>query len=216
MLRKLLLSSFLLLQFNTEAQNNIQNISFTPQYPGPLDSVNVIVDLMFTSGSCELQFENHSVNNDSIRINLFHCPGPLTVICYVTDTINLGLFPAGSYVTEVIVHTSSWSAPDPCTDVNPSDSGIIQITVLPGSGISHYSIQEATIYYLSQTKEIVFTGPAQTKLSLLVFNSLGALVLKEDINSSVRLPAPNLIPGVYLFQLFDAAKNSHTGEFSVH
>lgn len=201
----------LLWSFSSPAQN-IQNISFMPAFPGPLDSVKVIVDLVFTSGSCELQFENHSLSNDSIRINVFHCPGALTVICNTSDTINLGLLAPGTYSTEVIVHTSSWSAPDPCSDVNPTDSGDIQITVLPGSGINENSRLESFIYFDAGTKEIVLSGKQMADGQLLLVNSLGQICLKKEIEASTRISISDLSEGVYLYQLKSKSEKVITGK----
>ncbi len=214
-MKKILLTCLIILwQFNSQAQN-IQNISFIPAFPGPLDSVKVIVDLVFNSGSCELQYENHSMSNDSIRINVFHCPGALTVICNTTDTINLGLLAPGTYSTEVIVHTSSWSAPDPCSDVNPTDSGDVQITVLPGSGINENSLLESFIYFDAGTNDIVLSGKHAGNVQLILLNSLGQVCLKKEFGNTERISIPELSKGVYLYQLISDTEKIISGKIQL-
>ena len=215
MFRKLLLVSFLLLQVSAQAQN-IQNITYIPASPGPLDSVKVVVDLVFTSGSCEMQFENHSINNDSIRINVFHCPGALTVICNTSDTVNLGILNPGTYITELIVHTSSWSAPDPCSDVNPTDSASIPLTVLPPNGIKEFSKDVYSLSFNYAANILMLHGPAQKKMKVLLFNSLGALVLEKEIDSSMLLSVSELGAGVYFYTLLSEQNTSFKGKISVH
>lgn len=215
MFRKIL--PLIILSFGLQVQaQNIQNISYLPPFPGPLDSVKVIVDLVFTSGSCDIQFENHSVNNDSIRINVFHCPGALTVICYVTDTINLGLLNPGSFDAEVIVHTSSWSTPDPCTDINPTDSGSIQITVLPSSGIKESVEKKNSIIFHQQSKSIMLENYNEIGASILVFDVLGKMIIDGKFDQSNRIILPKVNEGLYLYLLRtnDAALSS--GKFIVH
>ena len=202
-------------QFSSHAQN-IQNISLSPAFPGPTDSVRVNVDLVFTSGSCDLQFENHSVSNDTILINLYHCPGALTVICNTTDSINLGILAPGTYFTEVVVYTSSWSSPDPCSEFNPTDSGEIQLTVLPGSGIQENSSGQSHIYFDSNNKDIVLEGNYNSVQQIMLFNSMGQIVIKGNFDHSKRIHVPELSKGIYLYQLKSNNDKMVTGKILVN
>jgi len=201
-------------QLSSTAQT-IQNISISPTFPGPTDSVKVIVDLVFTSGSCDLQFENHTVSNDSIKINLFHCPGALTVICNTTDSINLGLLPPGTYYTEVTVHTSSWSSPDPCSVFNPIDSGEIQVTILPGSEISEFPTGKAFIYFDLKSQDLVLEGNFNSVKQITLYNSFGQIVLKREFDHSNRISVPELSKGIYLYQLKSSDKKIVSGKILV-
>ncbi len=214
MFRKLLLLASMLWLTGSQAQN-IQNITFTPAFPGPTDSVKVIAELVFNSGTCELQYENHAQSNDSIRINVFHCPGALTVICNTTDTINLGILQAGTHVVDLIVHIGTWSLPDPCSDENPVDSGNIQITVLPGSGLETASAKKSFVFYHRQAGEIILGGRAEKETSLFLFNAQGSLVLKQKFDGSNRIPVPTLSTGVYMYQIRTGEGNNYSGKFAV-
>ncbi len=215
MYKKLLPFLFVLFFTSTKAQN-IQSISFQPTYPGPLDSVKIIVDLMFTSGSCDMQYASHTISNDTVRINVFHCPGALTVICYTTDTIELDPLPGGNYYAEVIVHTASTFTPDPCTEFNPVDSADIQFTVLPGSGIDKGPSVANTIHYLNSSNELILTGTFLPGTEIHLYNVLGKLVFNKSFDNSNRIHLPNLSPGGYMFSLKSKDGTSSSGKFYVN
>lgn len=215
MLKKLLLTLVLLWQSNTQAQY-IQNINVTPLYPGPVDSVRVLIDLQFNSGDCALAMKTHTVGPDSIRIEVYHCPGPLAFICDVTDTINLGLLQTGTYYTEVIVHEKIYSSADPCAGSNPADSSNLQLTVFPGSNVISIEKNKSFAYYRYQTNELILSASNAAATSVLVFDVRGSLILKQDLGQSNRLKLPVLSNGVYLYKYITADGTSSSGKFSVN
>lgn len=216
MLRKILFFVFVIFHMNSHSQN-IMNISYDPVYPSELDSVKVFVDLVFTSGTCDIISQNHSISNDSIRINLYHCPGALTVICNTTDSINLGQLSAGNYYTEIIVHTSSWSSPTPCTDENPTDSGTVQIIVLPATSIAQLqqNKSENSVKYNSANREFSLSQNSNLGTALFLYNAIGALVLQKNFDSSGKIQASELEDGVYFYNIIDGDQKMSSGRLTI-
>jgi len=215
MLKKLLTPFFLLfLICNTIAQN-IQNISYQPPYPGPLDSVTVYMDLVFTSGDCALEYESHTISGDTIRINVHHCPGALTVICDVTDTIQLGTLATGNYFTEVVVSVGDWSSPDPCTNPVPIDSGNIQITVLPGNGIINTPNENVYLYFDSKNNELVLKNRSQQVSIIELYNINGSIIFQSEATNAGRIKAPAVSQGVYFFRVYDDKQEMARGKLLI-
>ncbi len=198
------------------AQNNIQSVSFLPSLPGPADSVKVLIDLRFNSGGCDMEYETHSVRNDTIEIHVSHCPGPLAVICYTTDTINIGPLPPGIYHTSIKVYTGSFLAPQPCADTIPVDSATTQLAVTPGTGILKPVLHAPLVYYDNSDKILVIDGLNGSVATLLLFNTQGDQVMRKKIQQSERVQLNNLSKGIYLYELRSSNGQSASGKLSVH
>lgn len=216
MLKKLLTPFFLLfLICNTTAQN-IQNISYQPPYPGPLDSVTVYVDLVFTSGDCALEYESHTISGDTIRINVHHCPGALTVICDVTDTVQLGTLASGTYYTEVVVLVSDPFSIDPCTNPVPADSGNVLITVLPGTGIATPEVESFYLHYDSKNNELVLKNHLAEGSVVELYTINGSLIFQSELPTSGRIKTQTISQGVYFFRVYDDRQEMARGKLLIN
>ena len=214
MTKNLLAFAFVLCSFGTQAQY-IQNIRFEPQYPGPTDSVLLILDLQFTSGGCEMSSANHIVSNDSIRVDVFHCPGPLAYICDVTDTINLGVLTEGHYSTEIIIHRKIYISPDPCLGSNPVDSSTRELIVYSSTGINEAGSNNIIVKYFSGNRELLVKSSNQKDATIMIFNTVGSLILEKGVGSSERISIPALGQGVYFYKLIDEDGETASGKFLV-
>jgi hypothetical protein len=197
------------------AQNNIQSVSFLPSLPGPADSVKVLIDLRFNSGGCDLEYESHTVSNDTIEIHVSHCPGPLTVICYTTDTINIGPLAPGIYQTLVKVYTGSFIGPQPCADTIPVDSATVQIAVTAGTGISNPVSKAPVVFYNIAEKILVIEGLNSSEATLLLFNTQGEQVIRKKILQSEKVQLNDLSKGIYLYELRSLSGQSASGKLTV-
>jgi len=215
MLKKLLIPFFLVFLVNSNTAQIIQNISYQPPYPGPLDSVTVYIDLQFNSGGCALEYGSHSISGDTIRINLHHCPGALTVICNVTDTIELGTLASGNYFTEVIVSVSDPFSPDPCTNPVPADSGDIQITVLPGTGIDKTKTGSINLHFDSDSRVLIFKNNPPEGSMLALYNINGSIVLQTEVPASGFVKTPAISKGVYFYRLYEDKKELTRGKILI-
>lgn len=193
----------------------IQNISYDPVFPGPTDSVKILLELEFPSGDCVLNYATYDISNDSIRIEVFHCPGPLAFICNVTDTVNIGTLAQGNYYTEVIVHKKIYVSPDPCAGSSPVDSVDFSLTVLPGSAVGKVTKANPFVYFQSQSKSIILAESPRKNTHIILFNLLGSIVKEGVFDTSNRLPVPDLSKGVYLYTLTMEDGKTGSGKFSI-
>ncbi len=214
MTKKILTLALLLFFYGTHAQY-IQNVRFEPQYPGPTDSILLILDLQFTSGDCLISSASHSVSNDSIRIEVYHCPGPMAYICEVTDTINLGVLAAGHYTTDIIIHRKVYISPDPCLGGSPVDSTNRQLIVYSSTGINDQESAKSSVIYLSDSRELILGSSNQKDATILVFNFVGSLLLEKNIYASDRIQTQPLSQGIYFYKLINQDGGSHSGKFVV-
>ncbi|TAH39056.1 MAG: T9SS type A sorting domain-containing protein [Bacteroidetes bacterium] len=214
MLRTILILAILFFHSQVQGQN-IVNVSTLPLYPGPQDHVKLLIDLSFNSGNCELFLETHSITNDSIQIDVYHCPGPLAYICTVTDTIDLGVFAQGSYSTTIRVHENNYFSPDPCAGGHVSDSGEYQLVVYPISDVSEYSNPSNLVFYSRDSQSLVLRGNTETMKSIEIFDAQGKQVLAQEINSRGKINIPELANGVYMFRLLMKSGSLSTGKLSV-
>ena len=214
MTKKLLILTFLFFSYGAQAQY-IQNIRFEPQYPGPTDSVLLILDLQFTSGDCLMSSENHVVSSDSIRVEVFHCPGPLAFICDVTDTINLGVLAVGQYATDIIIHRKIFASPDPCAGSSPVDSSSRQLIVYSSTGVNDIDRKNGVVFYHSQSRELMISDSNKKNGRIMLFNVLGSMVMEKNINTDLHISTPNMNPGIYIYKLIYEDGSSTSGKFAV-
>lgn len=118
-MKKIVLLFLLCSALMTQAQV-IQNVSVLPANPTEDDVVSIVVQSAFNSGGCDMVNHTASVMGSFIDLNLYHCLGILTVICYTSDTIVLGQLPAGAYVLSTYVWYGT-GIPD-CTTFQPGDT----------------------------------------------------------------------------------------------
>ena len=214
MLKKLLLLPALLWLHQTQAQN-IQHISTIPVYPGPQDDVSLVIDLSFNSGDCALFLESHTIENDTIEVHVYHCPGPLAFICSVTDTIDLGVFPQGSYPTKVFVHENNYFSPDPCAGGHIADSSDYQLVVFPFSGVNDLANVKSQLFYDHDSRTIVLKNGSEKNNLLQLYDPLGKLILQQEFNSTNSITVPDVSEGVYIYKLLSGKENSSSGKILV-
>jgi len=214
MLKKLLIIPAMLWLQQTQAQN-IQHISTLPLYPGPQDDVSLLIDLSFNSGDCALFLETHTIENDSIQIHVYHCPGPLAFICSVRDTIELGVFPQGTFYTKIFVHENNYFSPDPCAGGHISDSSDYQLVVFPISGVDDLANVKSHLSYDRDSKTIFLKNNSEKGKSLQLYDLLGKLILQKDFNSSNSISVPGLSEGVYVYKLVSGKEISSAGKILI-
>src|SRR5262245_44798043 len=121
------------LQFGSKAQW-IGTITVSPPAPTTQDSIKILVDCSFPSGSCDPYLASVFINGNDIYGNALHCLGMLTVICSYTDTFALPPMPAGNY--NFHMQLNAGGGPAPCTaGINPGPVDSLSFTVTQPMGI---------------------------------------------------------------------------------
>ena len=127
-MKKLLLSSIVLLSFSLLKSQSILNISYSPLNPGPMDTIYFYADLEFPSGACPLSNSSSSTVGNTVFANSLHCVGMLQVICNTTDTFMVEPLPVGNYTFDMTI--SSGAGPVPCSPgIVPNDNRITNFVV---------------------------------------------------------------------------------------
>ncbi len=200
-MKKLLITTVLSFTVCAAVAQSILNVRFDPVYPGPADPVRVLIDLEFTTGDCQMISGMHSMHNDSIRIEVAHCPGPLNFFCYVTDTINLGVLPPGTYTTNVVLRKGNYFSADPCAGSSMVDSVISPVIVYLVSGLDEKTKDIESIVYNSADATLDLISSDKESRMLNLYNMQGASVLDEQIRPGKKLNAGGIESGIYLYTL---------------
>ena len=157
-MKKLLLLLFLLANLSPIFSQSIQNISLIPANPTDQDTVKVVADLAFTSGGCDLVGSGSALNGSAIEVVAKHCTGMLAVICYASDTISLGVLPAGNYSVNFNAEVGTYDVNGNCTGFVTGAQQSISLTVGSSTGVGQLTIAAPAIRYLSDKKKLILTG----------------------------------------------------------
>jgi hypothetical protein len=191
--------------FNSHAQGTILSFSTLPATPTANDAVKVVASLSFTSGDCELSEQGHTTNLAHTTAYAHHCLGMLTVICYATDTFELGTLPAGDHT--FVLSLSSGGGPPPCTPgIVIDDTDSITFTVDPGVGIHSPDAVDFSVYPNPASSSIVIDcGMRILNCELKITNAIGQLVHQSAIqNPQSAIDVSSLSPGLYYLTLQSA------------
>ena len=198
----------LLLFINVEAQN-IQLIRFSPASPTSNDSLTVYADLVFTSGGCDLQSQQIFQAGNNFNVVLYHCPGLLTVICNVTDTIHLGVLSADNYYINVEVMTGTYDSLGNCTNYIPTDYLSTPLTVSLPTNINEVKYDSPIVLQINN--KLIFEN-VNSNFTFILTDALGKIVLSRSINpNSTEIILPEL-KGVYFYSLIQGSKKQFTGK----
>ena len=184
------------------AQGAITSIEVIPAMPTIADSVYLVGHFQFTSGGCDKQFFTASLLGNHVVASAQHCTGMLTYICDVSDTLNLGILPFGTYTVDLTL--SSGAAPIPCTPgIVPDDNDSTSFNV-----IAPLSIAENNIGFRltpNPAKEMLtFSGNELKRLvgeQVVVYGLNGSIVKAEPLDAEYNMDVSELNPGLYFVKI---------------
>lgn len=192
----------------------IQQITVLPAQPTVNDSVLVLVQSAFSSGSCNEGSRNLSqISAYYHEADAIHCLGILSVICYDTDTFQLGLLPAGQHTCAVTIKNGF--LPVPCIPAaQPGVRDSVQFTVSSAAGLDQV--------WAAGFK--VFPNPAHDNIYIeqlqrsdtgryVVYDGLGKPVLTVLGAPAGGLDISVLSAGIYWIRFFDNGKVSGCVKF---
>jgi hypothetical protein len=179
----------------------IQNLRVVPVAPQVGDQVSVLVDVAFQSGSCDEKTVGLvQTAPGRFEANALHCLGVLTVICYDTDTLELGALTAGNY--RVIYQVNTGFGPIPCTPgIVPGATDSIDFNVGPSTGSGEpVSAQRVKVFPNPAYGILSICGNAvdqKLNWSLTGLNS-SAIFVEGELTGSGEVNIEALPSGVYL------------------
>lgn len=203
-LRKLYLFilAFLILQHSTEAQT-ILSMRVSPSNPTTNDTVYVLVDLQFTSSSCELSSKSFSTNQNEIIGTAHHCVGIALAICDITDTFLLGKLSAGRHNFDMTL--TSGAAPVPCTPgITHSDKDTLAFTVGTPVGLDDIAKRDiASLQIVPNPVENVFRlkGEDLKLVKEIVIKSISGAIVFSNKNPESEIDISSLDNGIYWLEV---------------
>lgn len=210
----------ILLSASTFSQGTIQSFVLNPAAPTTADDVKVYATVMFTSGGCAVANQGSGTTGSVSTGYALHCLGMLSMICYATDTFDLGFLPAGPHVFKFTL--SSGMGGPPCSPgFVPDDNDSINFTVLTPTGIS--SIANNKLVSISpnpmSTSSIIKIDAAlklkDAQLKIIDVQGKTIRVIEAIETNEILLAKDKMQNGIYFYQLIQNDKILSTGKFVI-
>ncbi len=204
-----LVLAVLSLMLNPCHSQNIQQLYISPAQPTTSDFIQVIADVQFSSGDCKDKTLVYSLpGQNRYEIGFLHCVGILSVICYDSDTFNLGLLPAGNY--RCVFHVDAGAGPLPCTPgIVPGPTDSIDFTVTTASAIDEIRKRSFTVSPNPSTGifNLIFSE-AGSYLGLRINQMNGKLVYYTDeVRKEMQVNLSNFDNGIYFLEALTEGGN---------
>ncbi len=206
---KTLLLAFMVLLMPVigHSQGQIVSITVDPAAPTTNDDVTVYVEMMFTSGGCDLDHKSHSTNGNSTTASSHHCVGMLAVICNITDTFDLGYLQAGNHLFDFTLTSGSGGAG--CTPgIVADDDSVHNFTVTQALDIDNMFPITKVNFYPNPMNEFasIQLDPSvfHDDITLEIMDGSGRIVYsRATITSDILLYDLNLTGGIYFYRILD-------------
>lgn len=192
---------FILLSTTLCKAQFIHSLSISPVNPTSADSVRLIAQCSFTSGACNQHTKGFALAGNMINAWAVHCVGVLAVICPHTDTINLGLLPAGTYAATF--QLDQGGGPVPCTPgIVPGPSSNLTFVVSTATSIRELSSKNNRLTLranpVGEVLQVQFPEADNTPVE--VFDMMGRrlMLVRSRYKAMIELPVGHLAQGVYV------------------
>ena len=211
-MKNILLLLFCLATMNAKTQW-INSLSIVPQNPIVSDSVYLIADCSFPSGSCDQHTQGLSIIGNNIHAWALHCLGMLAVICNHTDTFALGTLPAGLYNSTF--QLDNGLGPAPCTaGIVPGISSSYTFTVSLSTDLSDTEKENPWVTVFPNPSSDLLHIELNSKInvfrnSLSLYNIYGKKVWEsENVPSDNKflLHTKKLASGIYMLRMGSNAR----------
>ncbi len=194
-MKKSVFTTILLVITSAVSAQQIGALHISPQNPTVNDSITLIADVIFPSGTCDQKELIMSQSGTDFFASAIHCIGPLTYICNNTDSFSAGTLPAGNY--RFIYHVDAGFGPVPCTPgivSGPTDT--LSFSVTTATSIIESNTSEINCYY--SDNQIVFSQSIND-FEASIYNSLGECVYykRKSKGSSINFGKS----GIYILTL---------------
>lgn len=190
------------------SQGQIISITTNPTNPTTNDFVEVYVELMFTSGGCDVDSQGHNTLGFTTTASARHCVGMLAVICDVTDTFDLGYLQAGNHTFNFTLSSGS-GGPGCSPGIVPDDTDNLSFTVTQALGIEDPANNTKVTFYPNPMNDfaiIKINGDVKYEnLSLEILDASGRVAITQESISSNELfiENKNLESGIYFYRLLE-------------
>lgn len=204
-MKKIILTSILLFGVIVTNAQWINSISVFPANPTTSDQIKVLVNINFSSGSCDAHTQSHSNSGNTIYATALHCLGPLTFICNHTDTFTIGTLAQGNY--NFIFNVNEGFGPSPCSPgIVPGPTDTFNFFVSNPTLVNQIKKDQLTVNYNSLTKIIAINtleNNANTQVQFLSIEGKQLAQYSFYINS-FSIDASELKAGMYLIRMVNS------------
>ena len=211
-MKKTTLFIALVLSASTSFSQTILGINVLPPSPTTNDDVAIIVTSTFTSGGCDLQYQNFNIVGNTISTYQLHCPGMLTVICTSIDTIHIGQFAVGNYFVESNLFAGGYDSLGHCSSYSQTDQSAIQFSVSLESGINENNQSAPKIFINSEKIKISnLTG----NFNFVLYDISGKEIMSRQVSSKENDFSISVDAGMYFYSIRKEGMNGYTGKLLV-
>lgn len=179
----------------------INSIEIIPASPTAGDSVKLVGHFTFSNGGCAKQSFVASIFGTAVMAEAIHCLGMLTIICYESDTIDLGLLAAGVYSVDLSLYTGFGLTPCTTATLAAADSRSFTVsspTLIPALEFDFKIVPNPTtksVGFITINGEDFFGEPVR------VFGSNGQLLKETIFSEHCILDIVELSAGLYFIQI---------------
>lgn len=180
----------------------INSISVLPANPSSADQLKILVNINFSSGSCDSHSQSHSNVVNTIYATALHCLGALTVICNHTDTFAIGQLATGNY--SFIFNVNEGFGPSPCSPgIVPGPTDTFNFFVSNLTQVSEIKKDAPTVGYNALSKTITIkTLPNEAKQEIQLLSIDGKqLATYNFFTRTYSIDASELKAGLYLIRI---------------
>jgi hypothetical protein len=190
---------------NSSRAQSILSFSINPPHPTPTDTITIIADCMFPSGTCDGTATVTQTSGNIIHADAFHCMGMLTVICNDYDTIVIPPMIVGQYS---LIFSLSAGNGFPCTpgivvdDVDTLDFSVEEIT-----GLNY--LPDINTFQISPNPSdgfITIKSNSEKESTIKIFSIEGKLIQSFSLNGKTEIEY-FLQPGFYLINSENGDRN---------
>ncbi len=174
----------------------IISTTISPSYPTTSDTITLITECMFPSGSCDGAAILTAGGGPYIYADAMHCMGMLSVICTDYDTVQLAPLPAGQYH---YIFTLSAGHGIPCTPgIAVDDVDTISFFVDDATGIADPGSKNLfTVSPNPSDGRMTIRNHSGEISQVSILSSLGKVVDSFIMNETKDIDLP---PGIYFIQ----------------
>lgn len=183
--------------------STITSLQIVPENPTVNDQVQLAINALWSSGSCEMTNYVYSGSDTNFEYNFFYDVGNATYICTNTSALNLGILAAGNYTIKCYINNNS----APSMQYEPMT---ITFTVVGGNlQNQNFEKNDVLLAYPNPVTDFLTVENQNSKL-LTIFNALGQKIMEKNnlSNTKTALNFSNFPKGVYFLSFENNFTNS--------
>ncbi|MBK7852730.1 MAG: T9SS type A sorting domain-containing protein [Bacteroidetes bacterium] len=194
----------------------ILSLNAQPSQPTSSDPVKIVITNSFPSGGCSLIHEQHSVNGSDITLFVYHCLGPLTYICNISDTIDLGYLPIGTYNLQTNLMTGNTGVNGNCSSFTQTDQYNLNLNVTQSTGIAEIFSGKSQLILDQASGNCFFRSPETASSNIELMDLTGKQVYSTiAVPGKLNIPT-NLRSGLYIYSIRSANRAVSTGKIVIN